>query len=138
MKLLFLLLTITAGIASTTPPKMTISVKNIKAKKGNLIIAVFNENGDFLKEGAAVKTYTVKVDDLTETLIINDLPKGNYAISMYHDENSDGKCNRNFLGIPKEGYAFSNNFKPKLSAPDFEDCEFSFTSDAKMEISLIH
>ena len=90
-----------------------------------------------MKDGVA-KNYTIKINESTETIIISDLPKGEYAISLYHDENSDNECNRNFLGIPKEGYGFSNNVKPKFSAPTFEDCKFSLSSDRTIDIKLIN
>jgi uncharacterized protein (DUF2141 family) len=41
-------------------------------------------------------------------------------VVVYHDKNADGKCNR-FLGIPTEDVGFSNNIRPKFSAPDFDD-----------------
>ena len=59
------------------------------------------------------------------------------AFFLYHDENSDGICNRNMLGSPKEGYGFSNNIKPKPSAPSFKDCKFSLTENTVLDIALI-
>lgn len=119
-------------------PKLTVHVQNIESLKGKIIIGVFNTDKDFLKDGAAVKNYSIEVNGTTETIIINDLPKGDYAISLYHDENSDNKCNRNFLGIPKEGYGFSNNVKPKFSAPSYEECKFSLVKDHSVNIKLIN
>jgi len=69
-------------------------------------------------------------------LVINDLPKGDYAISMYHDKNADGKCNLNFLGVPTEPYGFSNNFRPKFSAPTFTDCQFNLNTNETLKIKL--
>lgn len=123
---------------STDTVTLNISVDNIKSIKGNIEIGVFRKEDKFLEKGQAYKTYNIEVLKSTETIIIKNLPKGDYAISMYHDENSDGICNRNFIGLPKEPYAFSNNFKPKFSAPTFEDCKFSLDKDRKISISLLH
>ena len=49
-----------------------------------------------------------------------------YAVVIHHDENDDGKFQRNAVGVPLEGYGFSNNVRPVLSAPSFEACAFSF------------
>jgi len=122
----------------TSNSRLTIHVQNIKTLDGDLKIGIFNTDADFLEENSTVKAYTVAVDEATETLVIDDLPEGDYAISMYHDENSDGILNRNFFGIPKEPYGFSNNIKPKLSAPDYEDCKFIFIKDCVLEINLVH
>jgi len=66
------------------------------------------------------------------------VPAGEYAIALYHDENNNGKCDRNFFGIPKEGFAFSNNVKPFLSAPSFKSCKFSVPQRKKISITLLH
>ncbi|OBX24951.1 uncharacterized protein (DUF2141 family) [Gelidibacter algens] len=127
-----------SNLCATDQPKLTLHIQNIESGKGKIIIGVFNTDKDFLKDGVAVKNYTVDVNSANETFVITDLPKGVYAISLYHDENSDNKFNRNFLGIPKEGYGFSNNVKPRFSAPSFEDCKFSLTTDLEMKIKVIN
>ena len=45
------------------------------------------------------------------------VPPGKYALVCYHDENSNGKFDENMLGMPKEGYCFSNNVKPRFRRP---------------------
>ena len=118
--------------------ELTITVNNIKHIEGTIEIGLFNKGDRFLEEGQAYKTLSVQVKSKSETFVIKDLPKGEYAISLYHDKNSNGKCDRNLIGIPKEPYAFSNNFKPRFSAPTFKDCEFDLSSDHSMEIKLLH
>lgn len=115
---------------------LTIHVTNIENIEGTLEIAIFNSNERFLEEGQALKTISVKVKANSHTVAFKDLPKGSYAVSMYHDENADGECNRNFMGIPKEPYGFSNNFHPKFSAPTFKDCEFYLDSNKTLKIEL--
>ena len=82
--------------------------------------------------------YKIAVEDNIETIVIDDLPIGEYAFILYHDKNSDGKMNRKFIGIPKEPYAFSNNIRPKLSKPAFEECKFLLENNLAMQISLGH
>lgn len=115
---------------------LTINISNIENVQGNLRLGLFNSSEGFLEKDRAFKTILVAVKGNRQTIIIEDLPVGTYAISMYHDENADGECNRNFMGIPTEAYAFSNNFRPKFSAPSFEDCEFSLNSDQTLEIAM--
>lgn len=138
MNIILLFIALFSGISSHENPELTVNISNIKSLKGEIIIGVFNTNKDFLKDGVAIQNYSIKVNGTTETIVIKDLPKGEYAISLYHDENSDNECNRNFLGIPKEGYGFSNNVKPKFSAPSYEDCKFSLLKDHSLKIKLIH
>ncbi|WP_417370914.1 DUF2141 domain-containing protein [Gelidibacter japonicus] len=138
MKILILYLSFLTSFFGNDNPKLTINVQNIKSLKGEIIIGVFNMDKDFLKEGVAIKNYTIAIDEATETIVINDLPKGEYAVSLYHDENSDNECNRNFLGIPKEAYGFSNNVKPKFSAPSYKDCKFLLLDNKVLDIVLRH
>jgi uncharacterized protein (DUF2141 family) len=48
-----------------------------------------------------------------------EVPPGTYALAGFHDENRNGEFDTDFLGIPREGYAFSNDARPGLSAPPF-------------------
>ena len=123
---------------SSDTVSLQVSVENIKSIKGNIEIGVFNKGDRFLEKGQAYKFYSIKVLESTEVITIKNLPKGDYAVSLYHDKNSDGICNRNFVGMPKEPYGFSNNFKPKFSAPAFEDSKFSLVEDHKLRIRLLH
>ncbi|TXD84877.1 DUF2141 domain-containing protein [Subsaximicrobium wynnwilliamsii] len=146
MKFLIIYIVLFLGIFSDENPrenpsettKLTIQIDNIAVLDGTIKIGVFNTDIDFLEENATIRDYSLTVTSATEIFVIDDLPKGEYAISMYHDENSDGVLNRNFFGIPKEPYGFSNNVKPKLSAPDYKDCKFSFAKNDTLKIRLIH
>lgn len=67
------------------------------------------------------------------------LPPGRYALVCYHDENSNGKFDESMLGMPKEGYCFSNNVKPTLSAPKFNECAFDYKGgDAPISMTMIY
>ncbi|CAM3330812.1 DUF2141 domain-containing protein [Aequorivita lipolytica] len=133
--ILFIFYFLSVGPSNDTHT-LTINITNIETVKGTLEIGLFNSGERFLEEGQALKTISVKVKSGSETVIIEDLPKGTYAISMYHDENADGECNRNFLGIPTEPYGFSNNFRPRFAAPTFKDCQFYLESNKTLKIKL--
>ena len=124
--------------APTKTSELTLTINNIKNIEGTLEIGLFNDGEHFLESGHAFRSVSVEVKSNSETIVIKDLPQGTYAISLYHDENSNGICDRNFVGIPKEPYAFSNNFRPKFSKPTFADCKFDLGSDPSMEIKLIN
>jgi uncharacterized protein (DUF2141 family) len=64
---------------------------------------------------------------------------GYYGAAIFHDEDSDGKFKRNFLGIPKEGFGFSNNFHPTTRAPTWDEGKFDFLGGAKtITINMIY
>ena len=75
--------------------------------------------------------------DLQESheFVIN-LPEGTYAIALFIDANENLKIDKNFLGIPKEQYGFSNNAMGKLSGPSFEQAKFQVKGNAVQNIKL--
>ena len=63
---------------------------------------------------------------------------GRYAAVIAHDENGNGRIDANLIGIPKEGFGFSNNVKPFLSAPSFKKAGFAVTGDTTVTIRVIY
>ena len=65
-----------------------------------------------------------------------NLPEGIYAIALFIDANKNMKIDKNFLGIPKEQYGFSNNAMGKLSGPSFEQAKFQVKGNSIQNIKL--
>lgn len=120
-----------------TPVDLKIIVTNVKNLKGRIHMGIFDHPKSFLKKGKAYKSYSQKVTGDTVVFILKGLKKSDYAISLYHDVNSDSKCNLNFIGIPIEPYGFSKNFKPTFSKPDYDDCKINVQKNSSTIIELI-
>lgn len=123
--------------AALAQNKLSVSVKNIKENKGTINMGLFNNANSFPNKGKPYKNVTVKVTGNVTTYTFTDLPTGDYAIALFHDENNDKKCNFTF-GIPTEGFGFSNNVKIKLSPPAFSQARFALNGDKKISIDLNH
>jgi len=136
MKHLFLSFFAITSLIAQNNPSLTLNVSNIKSVKGHIVVGVFNTDKNFLEKGSSLTNYIIEVKKHTASIEITNLPKGTYAISLFHDENLDEECNRNFFGIPKEAFGFSNNVKPKLSAPSFNDCKFALSNNMTLDIVL--
>ena len=65
-----------------------------------------------------------------------ELPDGIYAIGVYIDVNLNNKLDKNFVGIPKEPYAFSNNAEGFLGSPSFEKASFVIAGDTSLSIDM--
>lgn len=133
---LFLSLIFGAFSATSQTVKLKVNLDNIEEQEGVVCLKVWKDNDKFLKEGNEYKEYYIKADKSKVSKTIY-LPKGEYALSTFHDKNEDKECNRNFIGLPLEKYGFSNNFKPKLSLPKFHQCQISLTGDKEVTIHLI-
>lgn len=109
--------------------ELMITVENIKISTGQIWIAVYNDADKFLGEDVFTKVVK-KVDSTSDlTIPVPGLTPGNYAISVLHDENNNDKMDTGLFGIPKEPYGFSNNVRPKFSAPKYKDAVFQLSTD---------
>jgi len=117
---------------------LSVVIEGLKNKEGEIQIGIYNNKESFPEVDKQFKVVTLSAGKFTGTYTISDLPAGEYAIAIFHDENLDKVCNTNFLGIPKEGYGFSNNVRPKLSAPSFDDCKINLKDSASITIRMLY
>jgi uncharacterized protein (DUF2141 family) len=114
-----------------------VRVTNVNNKKGEVMLALFSSPKGFPYETsyAIQKQKGNAVKGIIE-LSFTDIPPGTYAIALFHDTNSDGKLNTNFLGIPKEGYGVSNNTYNTFSAPGYKESSFSHSDRTELTIQM--
>jgi uncharacterized protein (DUF2141 family) len=124
-----------AARANSAANELRVEVTGLKSDRGDVIFALYNSAESFTKK--AYKTAVLKIDDDRCEWVLNDLPHGDYAVVIVHDENGNQDMDRNLLGIPKEPYAFSNNVKARFHAPAFDAAKFSVgPGEATVKISL--
>lgn len=85
--------------------------------------------------GDTIKEKLLPISSLNQNYKIK-LKPGKYAVAVYHDENGNRKLDRNFTGIPREEYGFSNDARGVMSAPDFKDQLFEHKGDTVIRIHL--
>jgi uncharacterized protein (DUF2141 family) len=123
------------GCAQTINLRLT--VNNLEKISGVIVVGVYYDKNDFPIDGKEFRKLSFKVSALSVLCPIHDLPPGKYALAIFHDENGDGICNLGLFGIPKEGFGFSKNFRPRLRAPGFEDCKIEVNGNTVVNINLI-
>ena len=137
-KILFLCLNAwySANEKSEKEFKLIVEIDNIKHTSGQEIQIAIDKKNNFLEDGVPFRyaKADTKSSRISETFI---LPVGEYAVSVYHDVNGNGKMDKNFFGAPSEPYAFSKNYKPVFRAPRFDEVKVHLTGDRKINISLI-
>lgn len=133
-----LLLLFTSGMQTRAQQHtLQVEVTNIASAKGEIWFALFlGEKGFPEKSENAYRTARVKAEQRIISFTFKELPAGNYALAVFHDENGDGKMNKNMFGVPKEAFGFSNNVKSLLRAPYFKECAFTIPKQQKIEISI--
>jgi uncharacterized protein (DUF2141 family) len=122
------------SLASAQNVNLTVSISGLKSNTGNVQVGLFNSEGTFLKSAFKGLSSEIKSNGATVTFL--NIPKGKYAISAYHDKNSNSKLDTNFIGIPKEDVACSNNAKGKMGPPKYQDAKFDLIKDSKLDIKF--
>lgn len=122
--------------ARSEAASLEIAVSGIKSAKGVIRLALCPPAAGFPDCGdRAVRTATMSIDNGAARTVLTGLPEGSYAISVFHDSNSNGRLDT-LLGIPKEGYGFSRNppFRPR--APKWGETVIEVAGGASAAINL--
>ena len=123
--LLLFLLSVITNSQSVQANNLTVMITHIKNEEGQVAIALYRTEKDFMKtrfQGKLIKAVKGNV-----TVVFENLPTGEYAISILHDTNENGKMDTNFIGIPKEGYGFSNDVMGAMGPPSFTKAKFTLS-----------
>ena len=111
---------------------VSVVVKNVASSTG-FVRGALCDKETFLKTCA--QTASEKANGDKVTLIFKNVPVGKYAFNAYHDENANGKMDRNLIGIPTEGYAFSRDARGRRGPPLFDDAAFE-VKDGSNDITV--
>lgn len=103
-------------------------ITEIKGDDGRIACAFFQSGDGFpiTPPGSQAMIVTAPIRDGDARCVFRDVPPGTYAIAAIHDENRNGDLDRDWLGIPTEGYGFSENARASLGAPSFKVASFPF------------
>src|SRR5579862_3240653 len=86
---------------------LTVTVDHVRSDRGAILAALYDSEASFMKQPLARATFKVKAAAGEVSYVFHDLPAGKYALAVFHDENENGQLDKNFVGIPREGYGFS-------------------------------
>ena len=132
-----IVLLILLGSVSLFAHSLTVEVSNIEKSRGQILIGLYNQAEGFTQiDTVYKKALLTTLDDTTLSYTFTDIPDGEYAISIFHDENSNNELDTNFLGIPKEGYGFTNNVRPTFRPATFDEAKFILSSDLNLSIVM--
>jgi uncharacterized protein (DUF2141 family) len=118
----------TVTLAQAPCPGIHVKILNIKNSAGVVACALFESPAGFPIEflHSATNVMVIKIRKTQARCDFEDIPPGTYAMAVIHDENMNGKLDTNLLGIPTEGYGFSNDAKGVFGAPSFSAASFPY------------
>jgi uncharacterized protein (DUF2141 family) len=113
-----------------------VEIRGLRNDKGQVLCALFSSASDFPKKADKAIAHGTSV--ITNGHAACEFPAvapGTYAVSVVHDENSNGKLDTNFVGIPREGVGASNDAKGHFGPPKFDAAAFRF-SGGRLELKI--
>jgi len=119
---------------------LVVAVNGIKNQQGKIQISLYNKDGTIPDKELKnyYKTKRVKIDEEKTKVVFSNLPKGRYAVSIFHDQNNNHKIDKVFF-IPKEGVGLSNFKTVNLfNLPNFQKASFLLEKDKTVQIKLIY
>jgi len=130
------------ALAAPNPGPLAIDVTLPPGAHGQIAYLVFSSADGFPGDRSRALRHDfvplTSTGSPRQTVDVGLLPPGNYAVTVYLDENEDRKLNSNWLGIPKEPVGASNNPRNRRGPPRFNECVFQHGSDAQtISITLV-
>jgi uncharacterized protein (DUF2141 family) len=119
-----------AGSASRAAD-VVVRVSGLTEPLGQVGCSLFAGATGFPMDPGAARNQWLPAEARGVTCRFNDVPEGTYAVSIGHDLNGNKRVDTNFLGLPTEQWGVSNNARPTLRAPRFDEASFKVAADAK-------
>lgn len=131
----FIILIATNLFAQQNNQDLTLTIAGYKDLKGTIYIAVYNSKDNYMNAAKASYLGIIKPVNESVSYVFHNVPDGEYAATVFYDENGNGKLDTHFWGIPKEKYGFSNNAKGMFGPPKFDKSKF--THQGKQEVKIL-
>lgn len=126
----------TASVSKGSGGALRVNIKGLRDNRGDVVCALFAAADHFPKRiDKAFSRTAAEISEGHAECEFSAVPPGIFAVSVFHDENSNGKLDTNWLGIPREGVGASNNPKARMGPPKFAAAKFRYFGKA-MEIDV--
>ncbi len=134
-----LLVLLLSAIRPAVAADLTIHVDEIRNDHGRVYVTLFNSASTWLDGKLSTQDDSVPAHPGQVSVTFHDVAPGRYAAVVFHDENGNTVMDYDLIGLPTEGFAFSNQARPFLSAPSFDRCAFEMGGqNAQISIKMIY
>ncbi len=110
---------------------LSVFISGIDTPTGSIRVAIYNSQDKFLEKKSYAFTQNKPVGNSKTLRFDFNMPNGYYAVTCYHDINDNHELDKNYMGVPVEPYAMSNNFNVKWRRPTFDETKFAFSKPAQ-------
>ena len=117
-----------AGLGFDGPPEtgtIRLNVTQLRSDRGRVSVSLYRSKDGFPSNAArSFKTVRASIQGGKSEVVFADVPAGEYAVALMHDENDNNRLDTHWTGLPKEGYGVSNNARAALGPPRYADAKF--------------
>lgn len=115
-----------------------VQITGLRSDKGQLGCSLWAGPDGFPRDDSHILTHVwAPIKNAGgECVFAGPLAARDYAVTLFHDENKNGKFDSNMIGYPLEGYGFSNNVVPRFKAPSYNDCKFQYDGKGWKQIPV--
>ncbi|MEC9345836.1 MAG: DUF2141 domain-containing protein [Pseudomonadota bacterium] len=115
---------------------LEVMVNGIRDDSGTVRVALYGDAGAFMKTGAETAATFQKSSAGSMRFVFAGLATGTYALAVFHDADSDGALDTNMLGMPTEGYGFSNDARGGFGPPRFAEAAIAVPAEGKARTTV--
>jgi uncharacterized protein (DUF2141 family) len=115
---------------------ISVSVGPLRAVQGSIGCRLYTSGNGFPRTFTDTTARRVKITGNPARCVFDKVTPGTYAVMVHHDENDNGKMDKNLIGFPVEGYGASNNHTHALSAPTWDESKFVVEAGKTRELSI--
>ena len=143
-----LLLAVTVFACASAPPqapeprpggqgRVEITMTGFENAEGQALVAFFLDDSGWPDPDESIfATLTVPISDGRAFAVVDDVPAGSFAVSVFHDEDGDRELGSGALGIPSEAYGFSADARDMFGPPDFEEARLELAAGETKQITI--
>jgi uncharacterized protein (DUF2141 family) len=125
----FFLSALLAATAGAQAAELTVVLQDVRAQTGLIKVALVDSQAGWDGKAAPVQATGAPPSGEQATFVFKDLKPGAYAVLITHDENGNGQLDTNMMGMPVEGYGFSNNPRV-MRKPTWDEARFELAGEA--------
>jgi uncharacterized protein (DUF2141 family) len=122
-----------ALVAAEGGGSVTVRISGLRSNTGSVRV-VIHDHAEGFPGDDPLQRAQASIENSSAVVRFTGLPDGTYAVSMFHDENDNGELDQTWIGRPTEGVGSSNNPRPKMRAPTFEEASFTLAGSRTVSI----
>lgn len=135
-QMMLLLLIITLRCVAHAQSSVVANINNLKNDEGVCRACLFSNPSSFAALCKPYDCIAVSVKNKLARAVFKNVQPGSYAVFVFHDVNNNNRMDKNFLGVPKEGYGASNNKLPFAATPHFNENKFEVNTNNNVLLNI--